>query len=148
MSTEPTTMAKAIKTWFRSCEYLSASNRFQIDNLGTKPTEYAIFMNPSTLATFIDITGEVRVNSIQEVTFSFCSRESYSTDVLQQLANLGFYDSIIDWVLTQNKNKSFPTIDEGVVLSVVPTTTQYLFAVGSDSGRYQIQMKLTYRRKQ
>ena len=76
----------------------------------------------------------------------FASREKHPRDVLQALANHGFYDGVVDWIIRQNKEKNFPEIAEGKVISVMPTLTQYLFEAGANSGRYQISCKLKYRR--
>ena len=103
-------------------------------------------MQPSTLASFIDVTGEVCVRSVQELNFVFASREKHSSDVLQALANHGFYDGVINWIIQQNKQKNFPEIADGKVISIMPSLTQYLFEAGANSGRYQISCKMKYRR--
>ena len=139
--------ADVLRDWFRSCPAVKAENRFGVDNLNADPTEYAIYMSPSNLATGVDITGEVFVKSVQEQTFIFASREKHPRDVLQALANHGFYDSVIQWIIQQNKTKAFPEISGGTVISIMPTLTQYLFEAGANSGRYQISCKLKYRRK-
>ena len=137
---------EAIRDWFRSCPLVSSGNRFGIDNLSADPTEYAIYMSPSNLATGIDITGEVFVKSLQEQTFIFASREKHPRDVLQAMANHGFYDGVINWIIQKNKAKDFPEIPDGRVISIMPTLTQYLFEAGANSGRYQISCKMKYRR--
>ena len=137
----------AIRNWFRECPHVLRGNRFGVDHLAADPTEYAIYMQPSSLASFVDVTGDVCIRSVQELNFVFASREKHPSDVLQALANHGFYDGIVDWIIQQNKNKNFPEIAEGTVISVMPTLTQYLFEAGANSGRYQISCKLKYRRK-
>ena len=137
----------AIRSWFRECPEILCGNRFGIDNLSSDPTEYAIFMTPSNLQSFVDVTGEVCLRSVQEQSFVFASREKHPADVLQALANHGFYESVINWIIAQNKEKNFPEIPEGSVISIMPSTTQYLFEAGASSGRYQISCKLKYRRK-
>lgn len=136
----------ALRNWFRECPYIQKGNRFGVDNLSYDPTEYAIYMSPSSLQTAVDITGEVYVKSIQEQSFNFASREKHPSDVLQALANHGFYDGVINWIVQQNKIKNFPSIPGGTVISIMPSLTQYLFEAGANSGRYQISCKLKYRR--
>ena len=137
----------AIRNWFRECPEIQKGNRFGIDNLSSDPTEYAVFMSPSSLQSFVDITGEVCLKSVQELNFVFASREKHPSDVLQALANHGFYDNVISWIIAQNKEMNFPEIAEGSVISVMPSMTQYLFEAGTTSGRYQISCKMKYRRK-
>lgn len=138
---------EAIRSWFRECPDIGKGNRFGIDYLSSDPTEYSVYMSPSNLASFVDVTGEVCLKSVQEMNFVFASRERHTSDVLQALANHGFYDSVIEWIIAQNKTKNFPEIGEGTVISIMPSTTQYLFEAGANSGRYQISCKLKYRRK-
>ncbi len=139
--------ADALRDWFRECPIISKGNRFGVDNLSADPTEYAIYMSPSNLLTGVDITGEVYVKSVQEQSFIFASREKHPSDVLQALANHGFYDGVINWIIQQNKIKNFPEIADGTVISIMPSLTQYLFEAGANSGRYQISCKMKYRRK-
>lgn len=136
----------ALRDWFRECPVILKGNRFGVDNLSSDPTEYAIYMSPSTLQTGVDITGEVYVKSIQEQNFIFASREKHTADVLQAMANHGFYDGVISWIIRQNKEKNFPEIADGTVISIMPSLTQYLFEAGANSGRYQISCKMKYRR--
>lgn len=137
----------AIRNWFRECPEIQKGNRFGIDNLSSDPTEYAVFMSPSSLQSFVDVTGEVCLKSVQELNFVFASREKHPSDVLQALANHGFYDNVISWIIAQNKEMNFPEIAEGSVISIMPSMTQYLFEAGTTSGRYQISCKMKYRRK-
>ena len=135
-----------IRKWLRTCPAVKAGNRFSVDYLGANPTEYSIFVSPSPLSFKTDILGNVNFNDRQDLNFIIASREAYGADVLQNLANLGFFDELIAWICAQNKTKNFPVIREGLVASIMPSLTQYLFEAGTDSGRYQIQCKLTYRR--
>lgn len=137
----------AIRDWFRQCPHLQKKNRFSVDFLSADPTEYAIYMQPSTLSSFIDVTGDVCIRPVQELNFIFASREKHPSDVLQALANHGFYDEVITWIIQQNKIKNFPEISDGAVISIMPSLTQYLFEAGASSGRYQISCKMKYRRK-
>lgn len=139
--------ADALRDWFRQCPEISKGNRFGIDSLSADPTEYAIYMSPSNLATGVDITGGVFVKPVQEQAFVFASREKHPRDVLQALANHGFYDGVISWIIQQNKEKNFPKLQDGSVIYIMPSLTQYLFEAGANSGRYQISCKMKYRRK-
>lgn len=136
-----------LRTWFRSCPAISQSNRFRIDYLADNPTEYAIYAVPTTINYRENVLGEEVPTDIQTLNFIFASKESYGADVQQNLANLGFYDAVVAWVIEQNAVRNFPQITGGKVKAIVPTLTAYLAEVGSDSAKYQIQLKLTYRRE-
>lgn len=135
-----------LRTWLRSCPAIKSSNRFRVDYMGANPTEYAIFVSPSPLISRTDILGNINYDSIQTLNFIIASREAYGSDILQNLANLGFFDEVIAWIYEQNKIKNLPGIREGAVVSIMPSLTQYVFEAGTDNARYQIQCKLKYRR--
>jgi len=141
------TIAQGLRTWFRSCPSVSSGNRFHVDYLSAQPTEYTINVAPTQIDYKVDVLGEVYVNPIQTVNFVFACREDYSADVLQNLTNLGFFDELISWMIEQNKLHNFPIISDGDVISVMPTLTQYLYEATADTGRYQINCVLKYRRK-
>lgn len=136
-----------LRAWFRTCPALSADNRFRVDYLAENPTEYALYAVPSTVAYHTNVLGEEIPDDIQTLNFIFASKESYGADVQQNLANMGFYDTVCAWILEQNNARNFPAISGGRVKSIVPTLTAYPAQVGSDSAKYQIQLKLTYRRE-
>nr|WP_325297912.1 hypothetical protein [uncultured Dysosmobacter sp.] len=138
--------AEQLRKWFRSCPAISDANRFRMDYLSESPTEYALYAVPSQLSYHQNVLGEEIPNDIQSVNFIFASKESYGADVEQNLANLGFYDEIVAWVLEQNAKRNFPTINEGKIRSIVPTLTAYPIEIGSSAARYQIQLRITYRR--
>ncbi|MCC8043917.1 MAG: hypothetical protein LIP12_00255 [Clostridiales bacterium] len=143
----------ALRNWFRTCPAISSSNRFRIDYLAENPTEYSIYAVPSTLKYHENILGNEVLDDIQTQNFIFASKESYGADIQQNLANLGFYDEIVAWILEQNLARNFPewTLEvsdcENVhIKSIVPTLTAYVAQGGSDAAKYQIQLKITYRR--
>ncbi len=136
-----------IRAWFRTCPAILNSNRFRVDFLAENPTEYAIYAVPTTISYHENVLGEEVPNDIQTLNFIFASKESFGADVQQNLANMGFYDTVIAWVIQQNVLRNFPVINDGRVKSIVPTLTAYPAVVGSDSAKYQIQLKLTYKRQ-
>lgn len=134
-----------LRLWFRNCPALSSRNRFRVDYLSESPTEYALYSSPSALKYHENVLGEEVPDSIQTLNFIFASKESYGADVQQNLANMGFYDDVVAWVLEQNAARNFPTINNGTVKSIVPTLTAFPAEVGSDAAKYQIQLHMTYK---
>ena len=145
MSTEKTN-AEYLRDWFRTCPALSQKNRFRVDFLAENPTEYALYSVPTTISYRENVLGEEIPTDIQTLDFIFASKEQYGADVKQNLSNLGFYESVVNWIIEQNSVRNFPIINEGRVKSIVPTLTQYVAEAGRDSAKYQIQLKLTYKR--
>lgn len=136
-----------LRKWFRQCPALSDDNRFRVDYLSESPTEYAIYASPSTITYRENVLGEEVPADIQTLNFIFASKESYGADVQQNLANMGFYDDVVLWVLEQNALRNFPTINGGRVKSIVPTLTAFPAEIGSDTAKYQIQLRMTYKRQ-
>lgn len=117
-----------------------------MDYLSGKPTEYALYSVPTTIAYRENVLGEHIPADIQTLNFIFASSEQYGADTQQNLANLSFYEEVIAWIIDQNSARNFPQIDEGTVRAVIPTLTPYVAEVGSSSAKYQIQIQLTYKR--
>ncbi len=145
MATDKT--AENLRLWIRTCPAISSLDRFSVDFMGQDPTEHAIYSTPSAINYKHDILGNVYQAPIQELNYIFASLFSYSRDILQNLQNLGFFSEVLDWINQQNTEKNFPEIEEGTVLSIVPTLSPYVFDADGDSGRYQIKLKISYRRK-
>ena len=137
---------EALRLWFRECPAILRTNRFRVDYTAEEPTEYAIYAVPSTLRTHENILGEEVLDDIQTQNFIFASKEHYGADIQQNLANLKFYQDVTEWIITQNNARNFPEWSGGVVRAIVPTLTGYPVQVGSAAAKYQIQLKITYRR--
>lgn len=147
--TEPTSdinNTEQLRVWFRTCPAIQQSNRFRVDYVSERPTEYAIYAVPSTLRYHENILGEEVPDDIQVQNFIFASKEHYSSDIKQNLANLGFHQAVVKWILEQNRLRNFPTWDDGTIRSIVPTLTGYPAQIGASAAKYQIQLKITYRR--
>ena len=117
--------AEHLRNWFRTCPALAEGNRFRVDYLAENPTEYALYAVPSQINYRENVLGEEIPLPVQTINYIFASKESYGADVEQNLANLGFYDEVVAWILVQNMQRNFPAINEGRVKSIVPTLTAY-----------------------
>ena len=135
----------SLRAWFRTCPVLLDTNRFRVNYLSESPTEYAIYASPSAINYHENVLGEEVPNDIQTLNFIFASKESYGAEVQQNLASMGFYDDIIAWIIEQNTLRNFPVINNGRVESIVPTLTAYPAQIDSDSAKYQIQLRMTYK---
>ena len=88
-------------------------------------------------------------SSIRQYAFIFTSREPYSSDVIQNIDNSGFYEKFADEIETKNDNEIFPILDTNLeVREIKVTSTGYAFAVSEDTAQYQIQLRLKYYKKQ
>lgn len=140
-------MTAQLRMWLRECPIIQKSKRFRVDFLSDNPTEYALFAVPSTLKYHENILGDYVLNDNQEVDYIFASREIYGADVRQNLENQQFYTAVTHWIMEQNNLRNFPVIREGHICAITPTLTAYPVQVGSNAAKYQIQIKVKYRRK-
>ncbi len=136
--------AENLRFWLRECPAISNVDQFGVDFMGQSPTEYAIYSSPSALNYVRDILGNLYLADPQELNYTFVTLCPFSMDILQNLQNLGFFEQVRQWIMAQNRAISFPEIAEGRVISILPTLTPYVFDADSDSGRYQIQLKIKY----
>ena len=134
-----------LRKWLMGCPELSNKNRFRVDYLSEKPTEYAIFAQPSTIAYAENVLGEMVPRQKQVQNFVFATKDVYGADERQNLSNYQFYQNVIAWMQNQNAMRNLPDWEGGTVESVVPTLTQYVSAPGTDSAKYQIQIQVTYK---
>lgn len=139
-------IAQALHAWFRGCPLLASGARVGVDYLADTPAEYAIYATPTTIRTRENVLGEEIPEDIQTQNFIFASQQPYGADTLQNIQNQEFYEGVTNWVLEKNEARQLPSIPGGVVRSIVPTLTAYIADAGADTARYQIQLKLTYRR--
>ena len=135
-----------LRDWFRACPAIKRGNRFRVDYVAEKPTEYAIYAVPSTLRYTENILGEEILADTQTQNFIFASKEVYGADIEQNIANLKFHQDVTEWIIEQNELRNFPLWNKGHVTSIVPTLTAYPAQVGSSAAKYQIQIRITYRR--
>lgn len=135
-----------LRSWLRECPAIQKSKRFRVDFLSDNPTEYALFAVPSTLKYHENILGDYVLNDDQEVDYIFASREIYGADVRQNLENAAFYSELNMWIIEQNNLRNFPEIADGKVYAITPTLTAFPVQVGSSAAKYQIQIKMKYRR--
>lgn len=136
-----------VREWFRQCPLLEAGSRFGVDYLSENPTQYAIFASPSTITYRENVLGEEVPTDEQTLNFIFASREIYGSDVKQNIENSGFFEAVTAWIIEQNAARNYPVLDCGKVKSILPTLTAYPAEVAPGVAKYQIQIKMRYRRK-
>lgn len=135
-----------LRAWFRACPAIVASNRFGVNHVSEKPTEYALYSVPSNLQYRENVLGERVLTDIQTENYIFASKESYGADIEQNIAVLGWYQTVVAWIIEQNNIGNFPNIAEGKAHSILPTLSAYPAEVSSSVAKYQIQLAVSYRR--
>lgn len=131
---------QAFADWLRGCPLL-ADQRLNVNYLGAEPVEYAIIEAPTTpvLQSYLD------GSTIRQRAVAITAVKDYSSDLLQQLAETGFWEAFAQWVETQNEAETLPDLGDGKTsLAVEVSATHYLLQTTAQTARYQIQLLLTY----
>lgn len=118
-----------------------AENKLNVDFLPANARSYSVEAIPANdvVKTYLD------GSTVRQFLFVLASRESYGGEVLQQLENLGFYETFSMWLKQQNLRKNFPTLEEGKTATKIEATTQgYALSTGENKARYQIQCRMEF----
>lgn len=133
-----------LRKWLRGCPVLLPERHFRVDYLAEEPLEYSLIAVPSTISYRKNVLGEEIPRKEQSMDFIFATRHEWGADEKQNIANYGFYQDVISWMIEQNAIRNLPRINEGRVTAIKPTLSQYVSAPGTDSARYQIQIQVSY----
>lgn len=134
-----------IRKFVLTCPLLNESNdgeiRLNVNYLGDDATTYSLEEIPTEpiLKKYID------GSSIRQYQFTFCSREAYGQDTIQNIANSSFYEDFANWIDEQNSNKNLPLLDKKMTSkSIEVLTNGYALQVDENMARYQIDLNLKY----
>lgn len=107
-----------------------------VDCLGDKPVEYVVEPVPCNPVYQKYTDG----SCIKQFLFIFASREYYGQTVNQNIENLAFYEHFSDWITEVEP----PDLDGRIPVNIEVLTGGYAFDAGSNTARYQIQLRLLY----
>lgn len=134
------TIIQALRDYFLTCP-LMGNRKINVDFLPEKGVEYSIDTAPATEIVKYYTDG----TTIRQYLFDIRSVEEYGPDVLQNLANSGFYEELAAWLEEQTRARNFPHLPSGKQPQKIEAlSTGYLFTSGPDTGKYQIQCRLQY----
>jgi hypothetical protein len=136
------TVIESVKTWLSGYEGLEENAPLWVDHIdGATPGGYAIFSVPGNKIIEEYLDG----GSLREFPFAFQSQE-LTTDELERLDNLGFFEAFSDWLETQTNSDDMPDLGEGKTAIKIETTNwAFLYKEGeSNTGIYMIQCRLEY----
>lgn len=130
-----------LRDYIRKCPCLEKFNnavRVNVNYLAADTTTYTIEEVPTEpiLKKYLDGSSKRQYN------FIFASRESYGSDVLQNINNSGFYEEFVNWI---ESNEELPILGDNLeALKVEVLTSAYVITVTEDTARFQIQLSLKY----
>lgn len=112
-----------------------------IDFLGAEPTQFTLEPVPCEPVYRQYTDG----GCLRQFLFVFASRSYYGADVALCAENQALFESLAEWVRTQDLAGVLPDLGEGrqsVSLDVL--STGYAFSEDADTARYQMQLRLVY----
>lgn len=134
------TVIQSLWNYFLTCP-LMGDRKINVDFLPEKSLEYSIDTTPATEIVKQYVDG----SSVRQYLFVIRSVQDYGSDVLQNIANSGFFESLSNWLEEQTRKKNFPALPSGKEPQKIEAqSTGYLFVSGPDTGKYQIQCRLQY----
>lgn len=134
-------MIDSIRQYIGRCPIFK-DNTINVNYLGNKAkVSYSVEAVPSNPVVKKYTDGA----KLCQVLFVVASRELYTESPKDNTAVMKFYDDFAKWVDTQDKMRSFPTLPNDCSPQGIEVLTgPYLFDVGNNDARYQIQCRLTY----
>lgn len=132
-------MIDKIRDFMKVCPYLK-EGVIGVDYLSNGPVAYSIEPIPTDPI----ITKYVDGSSFRQLTFVLASREAWGADVINNLLNCKVYDDVYNWIEEKNNKGELPDISG--IESIECTSTGYAYQVSETEARYQIQMRVTYKK--
>lgn len=132
---------ESIREFFLTCPELPAG-AVQIDYLGAEPGQFTLERVPGepVLRRYAD------GGCIKQFLFVFASRMYYGADVEQCAENQALFEALEEWVDANGRAGVLPTLTDGrIPENLEVTSSGYAFSESSNSARYQMQLRLTYR---
>lgn len=140
MAYTDTRIAKLRQYLFGVVDTLSSNNNYQINaNMLGKDGDYSLDKIPtsSTIEKWVDGT------EIHGDVFSFRSRKTYSQDTINNLKNIGFFESFEEIIKSNNKEGVLPDI-EGIQ-SIECLSCGTLIGTDGTEATFDIQIQITYK---
>lgn len=137
---------EAMWAWFRTCPYLEAGRKVGVNYLPDRDDSYSIYSIPTMLVTEMNVLGEMVPKSVQTQQYMFASQDTYGADTATNMQILALFDKVIEWIIMKNEKREFPAIQSGDVMSIVPTLSASPVDANASTARYEISLKLIYRR--
>jgi phosphoribosylaminoimidazole-succinocarboxamide synthase len=131
-------MITQIREYIASLSIINQFAQINVDFLGEKPTEYVIEPIPisQVLRNYTD------GSTLNQYVFQFGSLEYYGSDVIENMQNSTFYETLTNCIQNNNRLGILPSIEgiqsiEVLNIGTIQNTT-------TDSAKYAIQMRITY----
>ena len=131
-------MIEKIRQYLIDNKIIDDDCRINVDFLGEEPTEFAIVPIP------VDpiIEKYVDGSSLRQYQFQLLSCKNYGADVMQNMANSSYFESLYE-LIEENNNKGLLPDIQGIE-SIECLNNGTILDATTNTVKYSIQMKITY----
>lgn len=131
-------MIEKIRQYLIDNKIIDDDCRINVDFLGEEPTEFAIVPMP------VDPVIEKYVDgsSLRQYQFQLLSCKNYGADVIQNMANSSYFESLYE-LIEENNNKGLLPNIQGIE-SIECLNNGTILDATTNTAKYSIQMKITY----
>ena len=135
---------KALREYILTCpvlEMFSTAVLLNVNYLSENTNTYSIEEVPCEL----NLKWYADGSSKRQYQFTFCSKEPYGAEILQNIENSGFYEEFAEWIEENDDNSILPILDGKLeATSIKVISSGYVVQVTEDTATYQINLKLEY----
>ena len=129
---------ESVVKFLEKCPHINGG-KISLDYLTSKPENYAVEVSPSSVVLKTYTDG----SSLKQFSFVFASRQYIGDEV--NVENHKFYEDLSRWFKECTKNKYLPYLDENMTSqSIEATSGGYMYDMGTNTARYQVQCRLVY----
>ena len=130
---------KSVRDFFCGCPYL-LKGRFNVDYLGSEPTEYSIrrISGDEVLKRYAD------GGALKKFVFAFSSRTKTGM-VSDNIETAAFYEKVSDWIAEKNNAGILPALPDGkVAQSLRVSKAAAMEDMVDDCAKYSMECTLIY----
>lgn len=137
-------MIEYIIDFLKTCPYLSDLEKIiNVNYLQDTEDYYSIEEEPTERVIKEYIDG----SKVKQLDIIFASRESNSGELIEQIDKSNFYENFASWIEAQSDKNNLPALPAGYeALGLEVSSNGYCFSVTEDTARYQINLKLKYKK--
>lgn len=137
-------LVESLTDYFKTYPGLETKTIF-IDFLKEKGSSFAILPSPAQPVTVRNIDGSYE----KQFAFSLVGRFNYSQEIAMNIQNSSFFFDLEEWIINNNENEVYPTIEGYNVIGIETTSNGYLLGISPDgkTGQYEIKFNLKYEKE-
>lgn len=134
---------ECIKDYIKTCPFIKRG-AINVNYLGADPIKYTIDNIPAKPLVKRYVDG----SELRQYLFAFASREAYDANALENMDVAKFFESFEDWIAEQDSKNNLPVFADSkfTATKIEVISSGYLLSADETTARFQVELKLTYRK--